>query len=62
MAVVEWTWTATNTVGWPQMGIPATGEHMELRGLAVMEIEDDHIVVMREYWDWNTFLVEIGVG
>ena len=62
MAVVEWTWTGTVTVGWPKMQIPATGAAMELRGVSVMSIQKGKIVENRDYWDWNTFLKESGIG
>ena len=38
-AVVEWVWKGTNSVGWPEMGLPATGKYFELRGVSVMKIE-----------------------
>ena len=60
MAMVEWIWTGTNSVGWPDMGIPATGEYFEVRGTTVMEIENKLITRNSDYWDWNTFLIGIG--
>ncbi|GET23191.1 nuclear transport factor 2 family protein [Prolixibacter denitrificans] len=61
MAMVEWVWTGTNTVGWANMNIPATNKHFEVRGVSVMDIENNRISKNRDYWDWNTFLKGIGV-
>jgi steroid delta-isomerase-like uncharacterized protein len=61
MAVIEWTWKGTNTVGWKEMGIPATDKYFEIRGVSVMEIENKHIRRVSDYWDWNTFIKGIGV-
>jgi len=60
-AAVEWMWKGTNTVGWPQMGIPATNVYFELPGVSVMEIENGKIVWVKDYWDLNEFLELIGV-
>ena len=43
-ASVEWIWKGTNTVGWPYMGIPATGNYFELPGASVMEIDNGKII------------------
>jgi len=40
MAVIEWIWKGTNSVGWKDMGITATNKYFELRGLSLMEIEN----------------------
>ena len=61
MAMVEWVWKGTNTVGWPYMNIPATNKYFELRGVSVMEIENNLIHKNRDYWDWNTFMKGLGV-
>jgi steroid delta-isomerase-like uncharacterized protein len=60
MAAVEWIWHGTNTVGWENMGIPATGKTLELRGISVMEIVDGKIRRNSDYWDWNSFIRQIG--
>lgn len=52
---VEWVWKGTNTVGWPNFGIPPTNKYFELRGISIMEIENGLIKKNRDYWDWNTF-------
>ena len=61
-AAVVWVWKATNTVGYPSMGIPATGKYFELPGVSVMEIENGEIVWNKDYWDWNAFMEGIGVS
>jgi steroid delta-isomerase-like uncharacterized protein len=61
VAAVEWVWRGTNTVGWPSMGLPASGRAFELRGLSIIEIEDGLIVRASDYWDWSTFMEVIGV-
>jgi len=61
LSVVEWIWKGTNSVGWPSMGIPATNKYFEVRGVSVMIIENNLIKRNSDYWDWNTFLREIGV-
>ena len=60
-AAVEWIWKATNTVGWPYLGIPATGNYFEMPGASVMEIENGKIIWNKDYWDWNTFMQLLGV-
>ena len=61
MAMIEWVWTGTNTVGWSYMNIPATNKYFEVRAVSVMEIENHLIQKNRDYWDWNTFMKGIGV-
>jgi steroid delta-isomerase-like uncharacterized protein len=61
MASIEWIWTGTNTVGWSDMGIPATNKHFELRGVSVMAIKDNLIQRNCDYWDWNTFIKSTNV-
>jgi steroid delta-isomerase-like uncharacterized protein len=61
MAAVEWNWKGTNTVGWKEMGIPATGKYFEIRGVSVLEINNKLIRRVSDYWDWETFLKGIGV-
>lgn len=56
VVAVEWIWKGTNTVGWPDMGIPATGKSFELRGASIMTIVDGRITRNSDYWDWGSFL------
>ena len=60
-AVVEWIWKGTNSVGWPYMNLPATNKKMKLKGISIMKIEDSKIIQNKDYWDWNSFLKEIGL-
>jgi len=61
MSTVEWIWKGTNSVGWPDLGIPATNKRFEVRGVSVMVIEDNLIQRNSDYWDWNTFMNSISV-
>ncbi len=61
LAVVEWIWKGTNSVGWAEMGLPATDKYFELKGVSVMVIENGLITRNSDYWDWNSFLTGIGV-
>jgi hypothetical protein len=60
LGMVEWVWKGTNTAGYPQMGIPATGKYMELNGVSIMEFQDGKIHRNWDYWDTDSFLQEIG--
>jgi steroid delta-isomerase-like uncharacterized protein len=61
LAAVEWIWKGTNSVGWADMGLPATNKYFELRGISIMVIKNGLITRNSDYWDWNTFLKGIGV-
>jgi steroid delta-isomerase-like uncharacterized protein len=61
LGMVEWLWKGTNSVGWPQLGIPATDQHMELNGVSVIDFQDGKIDRNRDYWDNTSFLKGIGV-
>lgn len=54
--VVEWIWKGTNSVGWPNLGLPATNKRFQVRGITIMKIENGLIKHNRDYWDWNTFI------
>ncbi|MCG6190969.1 ester cyclase [Maribellus maritimus] len=60
-AVVEWVWEGTNSVGWPQMSIPATNKTMSLKGISIMQIENAKISMNKDYWDWNSLMKGIGI-
>ena len=60
LGMVEWLWKGTNTVGYPQMGIPATGKYMELYGVSIMEFQNGKIHRNRDYWDTDSFMKKIG--
>ena len=59
IAVVEWIWKGTNSVGWTDIGIPATNKYFELRGISIMLIENGLIKRNSDYWDWNSFISRI---
>ncbi len=59
IAFVEWNWSGTNSVGWPDMGLLPSGKHFSLRGVSVMVIKDNKIVRNSDYWDWNSFIQRI---
>ncbi len=60
-AAVEWIWEGTNSVGWPQMNIPATDKKIRLKGVSVMQIVNGKIVRNCDYWDWNSFMKKLGL-
>jgi len=60
LAVVEWIWKGTNTVGWTDMGLPATNKYFELRGTSLMIIKNGFITRNSDYWDWNSLIIGIG--
>jgi len=60
VAVIEWIWKGTNTVGWTDMGLPATNKYFELKGTSLMIIKNGFITRNSDYWDWNSFLIGIG--
>jgi len=59
IAFVEWIWSGTNSVGWPDMGILPSNKQFNLRGISVMVIKDNKIVRNSDYWDWNSFIQRI---
>lgn len=61
IAVIEWLWKGTNSVGWDNMGLPATNKYFELKGTSVMVIKNGLITRNSDYWDWNSFIIGIGI-
>lgn len=61
VAAIEWIWKGTNSVGWDQMGLPATHKYFELKGTSIMVIQNGLIVRNSDYWDWNSFMIGIGI-
>jgi steroid delta-isomerase-like uncharacterized protein len=59
-AAVEWRLTGTFTGG-PFEGIDPTGKHVEIRGIDLLEIEDDKIVGNTAYYDGMSFARQIGL-
>jgi steroid delta-isomerase-like uncharacterized protein len=59
-AAVEWRMSGHFT-GAPFQGIEATGKHVELRGLDLMEIEDGKTVTHTAYYDGASFARQVGM-
>jgi steroid delta-isomerase-like uncharacterized protein len=59
-AAVEWRATG-NFTGEPFQGVDATGRHVELRGLDLLEIDDGMIVANTAYYDGMAFARQIGL-
>jgi steroid delta-isomerase-like uncharacterized protein len=59
-AVVEWRMTG-NFSGGPFQGIDPTGRRIEIRGLDLLEIEDDQIVGNTAYYDGMTVARQMGL-
>ncbi len=59
-AAVEWRTVGTFT-GSPFEGVEATGGRLELRGLDLLEIEDDRILKNTAYYDGAAFMRQLGM-
>lgn len=59
-AAVEWRIVGTFT-GEPFEGVRATGARVELRGLDLLEIEDDRILKNTVYYDGAAFMRQLGL-
>jgi steroid delta-isomerase-like uncharacterized protein len=59
-AVVEWRMTG-NFTGGPFQGIDPTGRRIEIRGLDLLELENDQIVGNTAYYDGMTVARQIGL-
>jgi steroid delta-isomerase-like uncharacterized protein len=59
-AAVEWRTVGTFT-GAPFEGVAATGGRLELRGLDLLEIEDDRILQNTAYYDGAAFMRQLGL-
>ncbi len=57
---VEWRLEGTFD-GAPYMGIEPTGKHVEIRGLDLLELEDDELVSNTAYFDGAGFARQIGM-
>jgi steroid delta-isomerase-like uncharacterized protein len=53
--------TSTGTHHRPFASIPATGRHMEIRGVFLMTFRDGLIAHEKRYYDSTSLLVQIGV-
>ena len=59
-AAVEWRTVGTFT-GAPFEGVDATGGRLELRGLDLLEIEEDRILKNTAYYDGAAFMRQLGL-
>jgi steroid delta-isomerase-like uncharacterized protein len=59
-AVVEWRMRGTFS-GSSFQGIEPTGKHVELRGLDLLEVDDDQIVSNSAYYDGAAFARQVGM-
>jgi steroid delta-isomerase-like uncharacterized protein len=57
-AATEWTMAGTHRGDLP--GLPATGKRFSLRGSTVVELRQDKIKRLTDYWDMASFLKQIG--
>ena len=61
-AVLEITWTGTHDgpLQTPNGEIPATGKKIELRAVQVVDVANDRVKSVRQYFDMGTLLRQIG--
>jgi steroid delta-isomerase-like uncharacterized protein len=55
----EWTFTGTNTGTWG--GIPATKQHIQLKGFSLMRLRNGRIVALSSYYDTGTLNRQLGL-
>src|SRR5690349_2576246 len=55
----EWTFTGTNTGTWS--GIPATNQHIQLKGFSLMRLRNGRIVALSSYYDTGTLNRQLGL-
>ncbi len=62
--VLEMTWRGTHNgpLKMPTGDIPATGKNMELRAIQVVEVANDKVKSVRQYFDMGSLLRQLGVG
>lgn len=62
-AVLELTWNGTHNgpLQTPSGEIPATGKKIEIRACQVVEVGDNNVKSIRQYFDMGTLLDQIGV-
>ena len=61
-AVLEITWKGTHSgpLNTGEREIPATGKKIELRAIQVVDVADDRVKSVRQYFDMGTLLKQIG--
>jgi len=55
----EWTFTGTNTGTWG--GVPATNQHIQLKGFSLMRLRGGRIVQLSSYYDTGTLNRQLGL-
>ena len=62
-AVLEITWKGTHSgpLNTGEREIPATGKKIELRAIQVVDVANDKVKSVRQYFDMGTLLQQIGV-
>ena len=55
----EWTFTGTNTGTWG--GVPATGQHIQLKGFSLMRLREGRIAQISSYYDTGTLNRQLGL-
>ena len=55
----EWTFTGTNTGTWG--GVPATNQHIQLKGFSLMRLRNGRIVALSSYYDTGTLNRQLGL-
>ena len=62
--VLELTWNGIHTgpMMTPNGEVPATGESISMRAAQVVEIEDGKAASIRQYFDINTMMTQLGVS
>ena len=55
----EWTFSGTNTGTWG--GIPATNQHIQLKGFSLMRLRDGKIAQLSSYYDTGTLNRQLGL-
>jgi len=62
--VLELTWHGTHKgpLKMPSGDIPATGKNMDLRAVQVIEVANDKVKSVRQYFDVGSLLRQLGVG
>ena len=63
-AVLEITWTGTHDgpLQTPDGEIPPTGKKIELRAVQVVDVANNRVKSVRQYFDMGTLLQQIGAG
>lgn len=61
-AVLEITWSGTHSgpLNTGEREIPATGKRIELRAIQVVDVANDRVKSVRQYFDMGTLLQQIG--